>query len=60
MSPSLVAENEGARQPCFTKSAEEPGGHGGVCGGMPIPHTWVACLPGTRGGSVVAIAHAVD
>jgi hypothetical protein len=24
MSPSLVAEHEGARQPCFTKSAEEP------------------------------------
>ena len=24
MSPSLVTENEGARQPGFTKSAEEP------------------------------------
>ena len=32
MSPSLVAEYEGARQSCFTKSAEEPICTGGVAG----------------------------
>jgi hypothetical protein len=26
----LEAEGEGVHQPCFTKNAEEPGGHGGV------------------------------
>ena len=31
MSQSLVAEDEDVRQSCFTKSAEEPGGYGGVC-----------------------------
>jgi len=31
MSPSLVAEHEGARQPCFTKSAEEPTSVTSVC-----------------------------
>jgi len=31
MAQSLATEDEGVRQPCFTKSAEEPGGRGGVC-----------------------------
>jgi hypothetical protein len=37
MSQSLVAEDEDVRQSCFTKSAEEPGGHGGVW--LPQPPT---------------------
>jgi hypothetical protein len=30
MAQSLATEDEGVRQPCFTKSAEEPGGVGQV------------------------------
>ena len=36
MAQSLATEDEGVRQPCFTKSAEEPGCRGGVCrSGLP-------------------------
>jgi hypothetical protein len=59
MSQSLVAEDEDVRQSCFTKSAEEPGGHGEVCAGRLCPQdgrgsspalpAWPVACPTTAG-----------